>query len=193
MRSYNANLFSLFILTFKHKLIVISFKWSTIESNINEIRLLCNSLIFFQLTTFFQICREKYIFSHFQVCMYCGKSKSNKIPKIFHSFFQLGDVQPLNCDSSKKLVDIILQLLDTIRSVDKKLITAQIRLILGFKYILSSLTIRPKRNDCSNHNCSNKSKLLNMCGIHVQQQKNMCGSKVMNMCSRKVMNMCGLG
>jgi hypothetical protein len=58
----------------------------------------------------------------------------------------------LNCDSSKKLVDTEIQLLDRIQADVKKVMTARIKLILGFKYISSSLTIRPKRNDCSNCN-----------------------------------------
>jgi hypothetical protein len=65
-------------------------------------------------------------------------------------------------------------------------------------------------NDWSNHNCSNQSKLLDMCGIHVRQQKKMWGIQVRqqkhvqqeshvrytcaatkNMCRSKVMIMCG--
>jgi hypothetical protein len=56
------------------------------------------------------------------------------------------------------------QLLDACQAVDKKDYNCsnQVnpRINLFFLNILSSLTIRPKMNDWSNHNCSNQSKLL---------------------------------
>ncbi len=103
-----------------------------------------------------------------------------------------------NCDSWKKLVDTKMPTAQCMSSSWQKnyfcsnqsnpKINPRINLFL--KNISSSLTIRLKMIDCSNHNCSNQSKLLDTCDMCSNKVMNMCGSKVMSMCGRKVM--CGI-
>ena len=118
-----------------------------------------------------------------------------------NSYFKFG-----RCSTAQNLIarkssrHDFVNCLTHVKQLTKKVKTVRIRLILGLtclkKNISSSLTIRPKLNDCLNHNCSNQSKLLDMCGIQLRQEKTcgvyMCGIK--NTCGIKVMNMyCRLG